>query len=82
MATSLSNTCKNHGRRSMKKAQHSEELGMYWKLDAGYRFFELPIETQALLIECFAEIKGDPNAINEMRLWLMKNKQNKSLAKY
>ncbi|MEP7322475.1 MAG: alpha-2-macroglobulin family protein [Saprospiraceae bacterium] len=58
-----------------EKAQHSEELGMYWKFDAGYRFFELPIETQALLIETYAETKSDPNVINEMRLWLLKNKQ-------
>lgn len=58
-----------------EKAQHSEELGMYWKIDNGYRFFELPVETQSLIIEAFTEMKGDPNAINEMRLWLLKNKQ-------
>ncbi|MBK6818024.1 MAG: hypothetical protein IPG82_21895 [Saprospiraceae bacterium] len=58
-----------------EKAQHSDELGMYWKFDAGYRFFEMPIETQAMLIEAYAEVSKQGSAIDEMRLWLLKNKQ-------
>lgn len=35
----------------------SEELGMYWKENvSGYSWDESPVETQALLIEAFAEI--------------------------
>jgi len=58
-----------------ERAQHHEELGMYWKFDYGYHWFELPIETQALLIEAFEEISEDKNAVEEMKLWLLKNKQ-------
>ncbi len=58
-----------------ERAQHHEELGMYWKFDHGYHWFELPIETQAVLIEAFDEITTDRAAVEEMKLWLLKNKQ-------
>ncbi len=59
-----------------EKAQHHDELGMYWKFDQGYRWFELPIETQALLVEAYAEIKpGHDQEVDDMRIWLLKNKQ-------
>ncbi|HET9432902.1 MAG TPA: alpha-2-macroglobulin, partial [Chitinophagaceae bacterium] len=53
-----------------------EELGMYWK-DArrGWFWHEAPIERQALLIEAFSEIGRDSNTIDELRTWLLKNKQ-------
>ena len=58
-----------------ERAQHKEELGMYWKFEHGYRYFELPVETQAILIEAYADILNDKSKIDEMRLWLLKNKQ-------
>lgn len=53
-----------------------EELGMYWK-DArrGWFWHEAPIERQALLIEAFQEIGKDTKAVDELRTWLLKNKQ-------
>ena len=48
---------------------------MYWKFEHGYRYFELPVETQAILIEAYADILNDKSKIDEMRLWLLKNKQ-------
>lgn len=59
----------------------SEEMGMYWKAnDGGFRWNEAKIETQALLIEAFQEIKSDTIAnknktINELKNWLIKHKQ-------
>ena len=36
----------------------SEELGMYWKTNTvGFRNYQAPVETQALLIETFSEIE-------------------------
>jgi hypothetical protein len=54
----------------------SEELGMYWKenTDSWY-WHQAPIETQALLIEAFSEIKKDKNIIDNLKVWLLKNKQ-------
>lgn len=51
------------------------ERGMYWQSSWGYNFNELPIETQALMIEVFDEITNDAKAVDDMRIWLLKNKQ-------
>ncbi|WP_207425948.1 alpha-2-macroglobulin family protein [Pedobacter sp. SYSU D00535] len=57
-------------------AQQSEELGMYWaKNRLGYYWYQSPIETQALLIELFSEVATDAKALEEMKIWLLRNKQ-------
>ncbi len=62
--------------RSLKElALHSDELGMYWKYDAGFYWYQAPIETQALLIEAFDEIASDRQSVSDMQLWLLKQKQ-------
>jgi len=54
----------------------SDELGMYWKDNVGgYYWHQAPIETQALLIEAFDEITDDTSAVEEMKVWLLKQKQ-------
>ncbi len=58
-----------------ERALHSEELGMYWKYNSGYFWYQLPIETHSLMIEVFAELSDDNEAIDEMRLWLLRNKE-------
>jgi hypothetical protein len=63
--------------RSLKEnAIIHEELGMYWKGNTrGYFWYQAPIETQALLIEAFSEITGETIDVEEMKLWLLKQKQ-------
>jgi len=57
-------------------AQHSEELGMFWKDNSGgWYWYEAPIETQALFIELFDEVTNDEFSVNEMKVWLLKQKQ-------
>lgn len=57
-------------------ALHSEEMGMYWKENTGgYYWYQAPIETQSLLIEAFKEVKNDTKSVDDMRVWLLKNKQ-------
>lgn len=58
-----------------ERAIRSEELGMYWKTPAGYYWYEAPIETQALMIELFAEVGKDEKAVDELKVWLLRNKQ-------
>ena len=54
----------------------SEELGMYWKENkASWYWHQAPIETQALLIEAFSEIQNDIETIDNLKIWLLKNKQ-------
>lgn len=63
--------------RSLREnAMHSEELGMYWKENVGgYYWYEAQIETQALLIEVFDEVGKDEKSVDDMKVWLLKNKQ-------
>ena len=56
-------------------ALYDDEMGMYWRQDAGYYWYEAPIETQALLIEAFDEIMDDKSAVEQMKTWLLKQKQ-------
>lgn len=62
--------------RSLReRALQNEEMGMYWKFERGWFWYQAPIETQALLIEVFDEVAGDVNAVDEMKIWLLKQKQ-------
>ena len=57
----------------------NEEMGMYWKENnAGYYWHQAPIETQSLLIEAFAEIGKDSKAVNDLKTWLLKQKQTQN----
>ena len=54
----------------------SDELGMYWKVNSNsWYWYQAPIETQALLIEAFQEIENDTKTIDNLKIWLLKNKQ-------
>lgn len=60
-------------------ASNNEDWGMYWIANkAGWYWYQAPIETQALLIEAFAEINNDTKAVDAMKVWLIKNKQTKN----
>lgn len=63
-----------------ERALVSEEMGMYWKaLTPSWNWREAPIETQALLIESFIELNSESKSAREevenMKIWLLKNKQ-------
>ncbi|MCO5260188.1 MAG: MG2 domain-containing protein [Crocinitomicaceae bacterium] len=54
----------------------TEEMGMYWKEnERGYYWYQAPIETQALIIEALTVITKDQKAINNAKIWLLRNKQ-------
>jgi hypothetical protein len=63
--------------KSLKETSiNNEELGMYWKENSGGWFWhQAPIETQALLIEAFGEINQDTKTVDDLKTWLLKNKQ-------
>jgi len=63
--------------KSLKEtAVTNEEMGMYWKDQTnGWFWYQAPIETQALLIEAFQEAGKDEKAVDDLRTWLLKNKQ-------
>jgi uncharacterized protein YfaS (alpha-2-macroglobulin family) len=53
-----------------------EELGMFWPgLEGSPWWYDAPIETQALMIEAFAEVSHDAPAVEDCKVWLLKQKQ-------
>ncbi|WP_406824097.1 MG2 domain-containing protein [Pedobacter sp. KACC 23697] len=57
-------------------AQQNDEMGMYWATNkAGWWWYQSPVETQALLMEAFDEVANNTKAVEEMKIWLLKNKQ-------
>ena len=65
-------------RRLMEKALQSDEMGIYWRDNrAGCFWYQRPIETQALIIQAFAEVGGEDWAAKRARMqqWLLKQKQ-------
>ena len=63
-------------RSLLETARQSDDLGMYWaKNQQGYFWYERPVETQSLLIELFTEAGDNAKAVDEMKIWLLRNKQ-------
>ncbi|UCD49946.1 MAG: hypothetical protein JSW27_20755, partial [Phycisphaerales bacterium] len=53
-----------------------EELGMFWTdAERSWWWYRAPIGTQALMIEAFDEVSGDAQAVEDCRVWLLKQKQ-------
>ncbi|RED19679.1 alpha-2-macroglobulin family protein [Flavobacterium cutihirudinis] len=60
-------------------SSNNEDWGMYWIANkSGWFWYQAPIETQALLIEAFAEVNNDTKSVDAMKVWLLKNKQTKN----
>jgi len=54
----------------------NEEMGMFWRdLELSWWWYRAPIETQALMIEAFDEVMHDASAVEECKVWLLKQKQ-------
>ncbi|MBN8823992.1 MULTISPECIES: alpha-2-macroglobulin family protein [unclassified Spirosoma] len=62
-----------------ERTRKSEELGMYWPDNtSGLYWYQTPIETQAYLIEAFGEINPKQVEIDDMKRWLLRQKQTQS----
>ena len=55
----------------------NEELGMFWRdLELSLVVVSsAPIETQAMMIEAFDEVMNDAQAVEDCKVWLLKQKQ-------
>ena len=54
----------------------NEELGMFWRdTEHSWWWYRAPIETQAMMVELFAEVARDPAAVEACQVWLLKQKQ-------
>jgi uncharacterized protein YfaS (alpha-2-macroglobulin family) len=59
---------------------NSEEFGMYWKdfNKGGYYWYQAPIESHAMMIEAFTDIDANKNTIDDLKTWLLKQKQTQN----
>ena len=59
-----------------ERSQVDEEMGRFWsELELSWWWFRAPIETQAVMIEAFDEVMNDQKAVEECKVWLLKQKQ-------
>jgi len=59
-----------------ERSVSSEELGMFWReTELSWWWYRAPIETQAMMVEMFDEVANDAKAVEECKVWLLKQKQ-------
>ena len=62
--------------RSLKeRSLYSKDLGMYWRQETGWNWYQAPVETQAMMIETMAQLDNNPTVIEQLKIWLIKQKQ-------
>ena len=62
-----------------ERSKNEEELGMYWRdTELSYSWARAPIETQAMMVEAFDEVMNDAKAVEDCKVWLLKQKQTQN----
>ncbi|MBL8889899.1 MAG: hypothetical protein JNL67_07955 [Planctomycetaceae bacterium] len=62
-----------------ERSLSDEEMGMFWREgQARWRWWEAKIETQAMMIEVFDEVAADAERVEELKVWLLKQKQTQN----
>ncbi|MFK8111283.1 MAG: alpha-2-macroglobulin [Rubripirellula sp.] len=59
-----------------ERSVSNEEMGMFWRdTELSWWWYRAPIETQAMMIEAFDEVMNDQQAVEDCKVWLLKQKQ-------
>ena len=62
-----------------ERSQSSDEMGRFWhENEERWWWHRAPIETQAMLIEAYAEVADDKEAVEDCKIWLLKQKQTQN----
>lgn len=62
-----------------ERSVSNEEMGMFWRdTELSWWWYHAPIETQAVMIEAFDEIANDAAAVEDCKVWLLKQKQTQN----
>jgi hypothetical protein len=62
-----------------ERSVSNEEMGMFWRdQELSWWWYHAPIETQAVMIEAFAEVADDARAVEDCKVWLLKQKQTQN----
>ncbi len=63
-----------------ERSLYGDEMGMYWRSQQGWFWYQAPVETQAMIIEAFNRLNYNPQNIDKMKIWLLKQKQTQRWA--
>ncbi len=70
------NTAKGIMASIKERSVSDQEMGMFWReLEHSWWWYRAPIETQAMMIEAFDEVMNDQTAVEDCKVWLLKQKQ-------
>lgn len=58
-----------------QRSLYKRDLGRYWKETNGYYWYQSNLEAQSLLMSAFKEIEKDTEIVEELKQWLLSNKQ-------
>jgi hypothetical protein len=59
-----------------ERSVSNEEMGMFWRdTELSWWWYRAPIETQAMMIEAFDEVMNDAQAVEDCKVWMLKQKQ-------
>ncbi|MEQ1830597.1 MAG: alpha-2-macroglobulin family protein, partial [Pirellula sp.] len=59
-----------------ERSVSNEEMGMFWRdTERSWWWYHAPIESQAVMIEAFDEVANDSAAVEDCKVWLLKQKQ-------
>lgn len=59
-----------------ERSVSNEEMGMFWRdAELSWWWYRAPIETQAMMVEAFDEVMADKRAVEDCKVWLLKQKQ-------
>ena len=62
-----------------ERSVSNEEMGMFWRdAERSWWWYHAPIETQAMMVEAFDEVADDQRAVEECKVWLLKQKQTQN----
>lgn len=62
-----------------ERSVNNEEMGMFWReTELSFWWYHAPIETQAVMIEAFDEVVNDATAVEDCKVWLLKQKQTQN----
>ncbi len=62
-----------------ERSVSNEEMGMFWRdTELSWWWYHAPIETQAVMIEAFDEVMNDTKAVEDCKVWLLKQKQTQN----
>ena len=62
-----------------ERSKSSDELGRFWQeTEERWWWYRAPIETQAMVIEAYSEVADDKQAVEDCKIWLLKQKQTQN----